>query len=474
MHPARGTAGRVTRDAAANMHPRRNVGLKRLGALWTEVRDSLWFFPALLTLGAAVLAFLMVELDTRDVLPDRTEPIWLYTGSSAGARGVLTAIASGLITVTGVVFSVTIVALQLASSQYTPRVLRNFAADRPSQLVLGVFIGTFTYALLVLRVVRGEDPVALDEADYFVPHLAIVVAVVLTLVSIACLIFFIDHLARSIQASVILERVTRDTLRTMERLVPEQVGDASERDVEAATPRAQAAVVTTRESGYVQAIDPDALSDLLAHDALTIRLDREVGEFVLPGAGLATVWPATISDDGDVARSIRRAYVLGMERTHYLDVEHGVIELVDIAVKTLSPAVNDPTTAVLCVDRLAEVLLALARRAPPGRVRRSSERGGVLILPSTQFDRVTDTALDPLRHFGADNPRFAIAMLDRLRDLATLLPEEAKPPVARQVTITLDEARRRIDQPADLQQVEAAGARALRALGVSDGGASAS
>jgi uncharacterized membrane protein len=444
------------------------VGLKRLGALWNEVRDSLWFLPSLLTLGAALLAFLMVELDSQELLPDRIEPIWLYTGSSAGARGVLTAIASGIITVTGVVFSVTIVALQLASTQYTPRVLRNFAADRPSQIVLGVFIGTFTYALLVLRVVRGEDPVALDEAEYFIPHLSIVVAVVLTLISIACLIFFINHLARSIQASVILERVTRETLNTMERLVPERVGDPSDEDAEAATPRAQGAVVTSRESGYVQAIDPEALSDLLRRDPFTIRLDRDVGDFVLPGAGLATVWPATVSDDDDVARSIRNAYVLGAERTHYMDVEHGVIELVDIAVKALSPSINDPTTAVLCVDRLAEVLLALARHTPPGRVRRNGQGGGVLILPTTEFERMTDTALDPIRHFGANNPRVAIAMLDRLTELASLLPEPAKQPVARQVAATMRGARREIAEPADVQRVEAAGDRALRASGVKD------
>lgn len=442
------------------------LSLKRLGALWNEVRDSLWFLPAVLTLGGVVLAVLMVELDARDVLPDRTEPVWLYTGSSSGARGVLTAIASGIITVTGVVFSVTIVALQLASTQYTPRVLRNFAADRPSQIVLGVFIGTFTYALLVLRVVRGEEPVALEDAEFFVPHLSIVVALVLTLLSIGCLIFFINHLARSIQASVILDRVTAETLTTMRRLVPERVGAPSDDDPAAATPRAQATVVTSRESGYVQAIDPDALSGLLRRDALTIRLDREVGEFVLPGAGLATVWPATVADDGAVARAIRGAYVLGPERTQYMDVEHGVIELVDIAVKALSPSINDPTTAVLCVDRLAEVLLALARHAPPGRVRRSEDHGGVLILPSTEFERMTDTALDPIRHFGAGNPRFTMSLLDRLAELGKLLPEQAQRPVARQVAATLREARRRIDEPADVQRVEAAGARALDALGV--------
>jgi uncharacterized membrane protein len=439
------------------------VGRIRLGAIWNQVRDSLWFLPALLTLAGATLAIGVVGLDARGALPDGTEPMWLYTGSSAGARGVLTAIASGIITVTGVVFSVTIVALQLASTQYTPRVLRNFAADRPSQVVLGVFIGTFTYSLLVLRVVRGEDPAALDDGDAFVPHLAIAMAVVLALISIGFLIFFVNHLTRSIQASVIIHRVTKEVLRTMERLVPERFGDALDEGVEASTPRAQAAQVTARRSGYIQGIDLDVLSQPLGREPLTIRLEREVGEFILPGAVLASVWPAVLSDRDGTADRIRNAYLIGPERTQYMDVEHGVIELADIAVKALSPSINDPTTAVLCVDRLAEVLLALARRGPSRRVRRL-EDGGVLILPSTAFERLAATALDPVRHFGADNPRFAVALLDRLAELGKLLPHEARPIIARHVAAVLREAGSRIREESDRRRVEVAGTLALAAL----------
>lgn len=438
--------------------------VNKLTAVWHDVRDSLWFVPALLTAGGVLLALLMVELDSAGVLPEGTEPIWLYTGSSAGARGVLTAIASGLITVTGVVFSVTIVALQLASTQFTPRVLRNFTADRASQVVLGVFIGTFTYALLILRVVRGEEPTALEDGEYFIPHLSVVVAVLLTLISIGFLIFFIDHLARSIQASVIIERVTRETLGTLERRVPEHFGRAGERDAESATPAAQGAPVTARHSGYVQGIDQDAVFELLRQDAYTVRLEREVGEFILPGTVLATVWPATVSDEDPVAERIREAHILGAERTPYMDVERGVIELVDIAVKALSPSINDPTTAVLCVDRLAEVLLAMAWREPPARVRQHDGNGGILIMPRAEFDRMVQIALDQIRHFGVSNPRFAVTMLDRLTELGKLLPMEAREPVARHATAIVRHARRRIEDGGDLNRVEAAGARALHAL----------
>lgn len=441
--------------------------VKKVTAVWHDVRDSLWFIPSVLTLSAAVLAFVTVQLDLRAILPEeRPGMIWLYTGSAEAARGVLTAIASGLITVTGVVFSVTIVALQLASSQFTPRVLRNFTADRANQVVLGVFIGTFTYALLVLRVVRGAEPAALEGAEAFMPHISVTVALLLTIVSIGFLIFFINHLARSIQASVILNRVTGETLQTMERLVPEFLGEPTDDDVEAVTPRAPGSRIAAEKSGYVQGIDQDSVFDLLRRDAYTIRLERDVGEFILPGSTLATVWPDTVSADDSMARDIRRAYILGVERTPYMDVERGVIELSDIAIRALSPSVNDPTTAVLCMDRLAEVLLAFARREPPSRIRQHREGGGVLIVPRTEFEQLASTALDQVRHFGVGDPRFAMSLLDRLADLGELLPAgEARGVLARHVAMVLRDAQRRIDDEADLRRVEAAGSNALHALG---------
>jgi uncharacterized membrane protein len=443
------------------------VQVKKVTAVWQDVRDSLWFIPTVLTLSAAVLAFITVQLDLRSILPqERPEMIWLYTGSADAARGVLTAIASGLITVTGVVFSVTIVALQLASSQFTPRVLRNFTADRANQVVLGVFIGTFTYALLVLRVVRGTEPAALEDGQAFMPHISITVALLLTIVSIGFLIFFINHLARSIQASVILDRVTDETLRTMDRLVPEHLGEPTDDDVEAVTPRAPGSRISAEKSGYVQGIDQDSVFELLSRDAYTIRLERGVGEFILPGSVLATVWPDTVSAEDRMAQDIRRAYILGVERTPYMDVERGVIELSDIALRALSPSVNDPTTAVLCVDRLAEVLLAFARREPPSRIRHHGEGGGVLIVPRTDFEQLASTALDQVRHFGVGDPRFARSLLDRLTELGRILPAgEARRVLARHVAMTLRDARRRIDDEADLRRVEAAAASALHALG---------
>jgi uncharacterized membrane protein len=219
--------------------------VSKLLALWKRLTDSLWFLPALMTLGGAVAALVLVRSDAF-VLGDTParEVAWLFAGTAEGARGVLSAISSSIITVTGVVFSVTIVALQLASQQFTPRVLRQFMSDRANQLVLGVFIGTFTYTLLVQRTVRSAE----ESGAAFVPSVAITFAVVLALVSIGFLIFFIDHAARSIQASTIMARVTRETLASFPHVAPRDERDLTELPA-GLVPPAEPTVVAAERAG---------------------------------------------------------------------------------------------------------------------------------------------------------------------------------------------------------------------------------
>ena len=444
------------------------MGFDKLIALWTRVRDSLWFVPALLTVAYAALAFGTVSLDRAGLLANAADGRWLFGGTASGARGVLTAIASGYITVTGVVFSVTIVALQLASTQFTPRILRNFTADRANQVVLGVFIGTFTYSLLVLRVIRAQEDAPAGgaaPAEAFVPNLSVTVSLALAVVGIGFLIFFIDHAARSVQASVIIDRVTGTTLDTLDRRLPSTVGAPAAESPTDVTPRAHGSIVEARKSGYIEGVDADALTRLLRHDKLTVRMERDVGDFVLPGTTLAVVWPAGLAD-GDVAETIRKAFILGPQRTPHLDVELGLIELVDIAVKALSPGINDPTTATLCVDRIVEVLVEYGRRDPPARVRRDPDGHGILILPRLEFDHLVELGFTQIRHYGSGDARFCATLLHRLEHLGTLLPSGRTRPVARQAAALVREACVRIEEPGDRKAVVRAGRQTLRALGV--------
>ncbi len=396
----------------------------RLWMAWTATRDSLWFIPAVMTCLAAGLAVLLVEAERSGRIPPGDVNHWLLGGGAEGAQQVLSTIASGLITVTGVVFSVTTVALQLASSQFTPRVLRNFTSDRANQVVLGVFISTFTYTLLVLRVVRSSAP----EQTPFVPRFAILVSLALVLVSIGFLIYYINHAARSMQIAFILEQVTRRSIEQVERVFPHSIGRPSQHDfADFKLPDTQGLSVYPHRAGYLQAVDENSLFGLGQRSNLLIRMERRIGEFVLPSQPVATVWPPEAVDE-TMLWSIRESFVLGHERTPEQDVEFGIIEIADIAVKALSPGINDPTTALNCIDRLAEILNLLALRHSPHTTR--TYQGVIHFLAIyTDFDRAVDLAFRQIRHFGANNPVINEKLLVTLETLAAVAPEPRKPPL---------------------------------------------
>lgn len=429
--------------------------LARLRLAWVRVRDSLWFLPGAFTALAAILAIAVTEAERGGVFDVDVLRSWVFGGGVDGARGMLQAIAGGLITVIGVVFSVTIVALQLASSQFTPRVLRNFTSDRGNQLVLSVFIGTFTYTLLVLRTVRS----AADGESPFVPRVAVTLAVVLVLVSIGFLIFFINHSARSIQVAAILDRVAARTLGQVRRLFPERVGHADDSVFDARLPEREWATVAADAAGYLQAVDAQGLFRLGEGKQLMIVMEPELGTFVLPGQALARVSPPGAVDE-DMRDRVRKAFVLGPERTPGQDVAFGLIEIADIAVKALSPGINDPTTAVQCIDRLSEILLELGTRRATDPWR--TEEGEVHYLArELTFAGAVAVSFDQVRHYGAANPVIARKLLDALAGLVAQVPPARRDPLREQGHAVLSDARSRIENAADLASVEQAGRRLL-------------
>lgn len=438
--------------------------MAKLKALWHDVRDSLWFLPSVLTLAGAGLAVALVSLGDRVVDAVGGESVWwLFGGSPEGAQGVLSAISGSIITVTGVVFSVTIVALQLASSQFTPRVLRQFTADRANQIVLGVFISTFTYTLLVQRTIRTED-----GGDAFVPHLAVTGAVLLALTSIGFLIFFINHAARSIQASVILESVATETLRVLHNIFPESLRDdgTAPRTVEDYSGGRDDAPhrVGADRAGYVQAIDVDELREAARTGQVTIQLEVEMGRHLLPGQHVASVWPAADATPA-LERAVRGSFVLGLERTPHQDIKLGVLELMDMAVKALSPSVNDPTTAMHAIDRLGQVLLALSWRERGDRIELSDDGRPLVLVRRPRLEDVTALAVNQIRHFAADNATVSAALMRTLGDLAALGPAAERGIFLEHVHAVRDTALGRIRDERDREHVTVAAAAALAAAG---------
>ena len=251
--------------------------------IWEKLRSSYWFVPSLMALVAFGLSLGMAKLDGLYGASYVRELGWIYTGGPEGARGVLSAIASSVIGVAGTTFSITIAVLSLTSGQYGPRLLRGFMRDLGNQVVLGTFTATYLYCLLVLRTIRGT------EDTTYVPHFSVTLGVVLAILSVAVLIYFVHHVAESIQVSHIIEEVGKDCDDAVERLFPKDLGEPEDRST---LPGAGPEAVRARRIGYVESIDGEALLALAREHSLLIRIDVRPGDYVMPDGRLLSVWPA--------------------------------------------------------------------------------------------------------------------------------------------------------------------------------------
>ncbi len=417
-----------------------------------QLRNSLWFIPAMWVVGSGVLALAMIAVDS--ATPDFAAGLPLVFGGGAeGARSVLSAIAGSMITVAGVVFSITIVALQLASSQFSPRVLRNFMRDRLSQAVLGSLIGAFFYSLLVLRAIRTE----LEGQDAFVPSLAVTMAILLTVVAVAMLVFFIHHISMRIQVSRIVDSIAKETLEAI--VDAWAMDDDEDHDPNPSPePRDEPGRVAADDSGYLQLIDVDGLAGLATELDLVVRVDQPPGEWVQAESGLFSVWPAHAGSDRLRAR-LNRQVTLGPDRSLDQDVAFGLRQLVDVAVKSLSPGINDPTSARDCVNRLAQLLVDSGRR-PEARRRFSRDGRLRLILTLRTFDELVAIAFDELRHYGGRTPTVALALAEALWTVRSLVDPKHHEPLGRQARLLL-EMSRQIEPEADRLAVQASLARIL-------------
>ncbi len=398
--------------------------MSRLRALWSRLLDSLWFVPATIVLLAVALAVGMVELST---LVDReTLARWprVFGAGADGSRSMLSGIATSMITVAGVTFSITMVAVTQASTQYTPRILRNFMRDRANQVVLGSFVGIFAYCIVVLRTIRGGSEGA------FVPSLAVLGGVLLAIAGIAVLIFFVHHIASTLEASEIIARVTHDTLDAVDRLFPDPL-DADHPPPRAPemAPRVARRPVTSDVLGYVESIDLRRLVQAARDCGVVIRLEHTVGDFVAGGRPRAWVAPdgrparEGHPDDSlaEAARAVEREFVVGNYRIIDRDPAFGIRQLVDIALKALSPGINDTTTAVTCVHYLGAIVQRLACRRID-TVHRDEDGVARVLAPEPTFETLLGAAYDEIRRNATGNVSVLAAQLEALAAAARVAP----------------------------------------------------
>ena len=401
--------------------------LGRLRRAWSPLVSGYWFIPGGIVVAASAVALGLLELDEWLVADGRSIG---FTGGAESARALLSSIASSMLTLTALVFSVTVVVLQLASGQFSPRVLRTFLQDRRSQTTLGVFLATFLYALIVLRAVRGDG----GTVDRFVPGISMGVSFLLVTISVAFFVQYIHNITTSIRVIEIIDRISKETAAAIERIHP---ADRQSADVGLPSLAAASATVCAATRGVVTSVNVERLCRIAERADVCLVVVPRVGDFLATGMPLVE-----IHGDGDGVddHAVRRAISLAKERQLDEDPAFGFRQLVDIAERSLSPGVNDPTTAVQCLDHLHDLLRRLATRTLPSRIMRTAQGGVRVVLPRPTWEDYVALAVDEIRHWGAGSLQVHRRIGDLLDDLAAeVSPERAAVVIGRR---RLLEARR--------------------------------
>ena len=430
----------------------------RREALWEYIRGALWVLPTIAVVLALGIGIVLSQIEV-------SSTSWfVFQGTPDDARTLLIAISSTLATVIALVLGLTVVALQLASTQFSPRLLRNFLRDRTNQVVLSVFVATFTYSTAGLFTVG----VSAGQRVVVYPRLAVSFALALLFVSLLMLVFFVHHLAHSIQIDEVMRRVERSTLRVIEHDLPSAGVSADA----APTPPAWAVAVPAYQSGWVQTVHPDVLLPLARDHELVAVVSTMVGEFVVEGAPLLWAWAPSADDPSPdpavFGEALPVAVRLGYERTDEQDVAFGVRQLADIAVKALSPAINDPYTSIQALEHLGVLLAQLVRR-PLGSQRLHDDAGTIrVVVPGRDLSYYLELATGQIRRYGCAEPRVDRALLRVLATTGTFCHDRGdRALIAGHVRLVIDDAQRAIAQPADLVPVRAHADLVLHQLGES-------
>lgn len=428
---------------------------------WNDVRSSLWFVPAIFVVASMGLAVGLIELDgvfKDDLL--RHYPR-LFGAGAEGSRGMLTAIAGSMMTAVSVSFSITLAALAQASSQYTPRILRNFMRSRTTQVTLGILAGIFAYCLIVLRTVRGSDELQ------FVPSLAVLFGFALALIGVGALIYFIHHAAVSIQASYILATVSEETIAAIDRLFPEELGDNQDEDEPREDDNPLEPLdwqpVLASQTGYVQSVNSEALLKYACHHDAIIKLECHIGGFTIAETTLAQVSLNRPVDD-QFTQTLNEVVTINRFRTVTQDANFGVRQIVDIALKALSPGINDTTTAVSCLNYLTAILVRVAPRRIPSPNRYAQGRLRVIAAGPT-FERLLMHAFTQIRNSAEGNLAILLRLLRCLETVTDCTLNPQRRTVIRQQLDALSEVIERSQLlTSDRRQVETTRDRLSRKL----------
>lgn len=378
-----------------------------LSNLWHQLKTSFWLLPALMTASAFVFSFITLNWD-KSLETQNFYSYSIWQGGAEGARELLSTIAGSIITITGVVFSITTVSLALASNQYGSKLLPNFIRDWGTQIVLGTFVATSIYTLLILRTIKGQGIV--DNANTFIPNLSITVSIGLAILSLIMLIYFIHHLSVRIQSTDIITRVSKDLIHLIETSMQNQ--NVTEAEILPKEGECQEPI-TSSKMGYLQVIDYKDLYNLAKKNQFIMEIDIRSGHFIRKGMVLAKV-SSSLSEK--IKKTIVKSFVIEKERSPTQDIEYAIDQLVAIALRSLSLNANDTFTANTCIDHLGAALCLICQKELQPF---SYDKNSYIRLKSKQetFEGLVDASFNQIRQFGSTNPSILIHILETLSSI---------------------------------------------------------
>lgn len=426
--------------------------MKKLIFFWKELLASFWFVPLLIIGFSIVLSIGLVTIDSCINLSHDGWLRFFFVNSADSARSILATISGAMIGVAGTVFSVTLVALTLASSQFGPRLIKNFMYVRLNQVVLGSYISTYLYCLLVLNAIKDND------SNIFIPSISILIAILAAIVNIILLIIFIHQIAVSIQADKVISDISDLIAKQVRTLFPEKMGDELKDEIffdedAAFLDYSKKTSINSYKAGYLQYIDNEALMEIVSENGALIKLNHRPGNFLVKGEEIAVLYSKKELKD-EFLENILERFIFGKAKTSQQDLEFSIHQMVEIAARALSPGVNDPYTAIACIDNLTAVLCYLAQAKFPSKYRVDKDAKLRVIADVLGFEGVLDAAFNQIRQFSGGSTAVIIRLMEALKTILNKVRIEShKKAVIKHAEMVYRQGKETIKEENDLQDL---------------------
>ncbi|MGY8914533.1 MAG: DUF2254 domain-containing protein [Flavobacteriales bacterium] len=383
-----------------------------------ELQSSFWFVPILIITISIGAAIGLLYLDNMFNYQPSGIVRFIFPGSVDSARSVLSIISGAMIGVAGTVFSITLVALTLASSPFGSRLLRNFMHERINQVVLGTYIATYVYCLLVLNAVKGTDQFS------FIPSFSVLVAILAAIANIILLIIFIHHIAISIQANKVISDISEAWSKNLKQLFPVEIGeepaDDENHNIELLKKTFRNKTnITSPKSGYILYADNEGIFNMAKEKKLLVILNYRPGDYVVEHMEIGEVFSEEELDEDDLL-DFRDIFILGKSRTPQQDPEFSIHQMVEIAGRALSPGINDPYTAITCIDNLTSTLCYLTKVQFPSKYRYDENKELRVVASNLTFRGMLNVAFNQIRQFAGGSPSVVIRLMDALITINTM------------------------------------------------------